>query len=119
MTRLGASLLVLGIIVWASASLVPIRGNDLGVADESVTCGPALGAAMRWTGPGADEATSGEVIRTGSDTGITKAAWCEGEAGRWMRPSYLAAAMFALVGPTVLAVRVLSRGRLSRPARDA
>lgn len=102
MRRVGYAVLLLGAAVVVIVSLVPISGRNLGVTKVDVDCGPALGAAQRWTGPGANERSDGPGIETGPDTGITKAAWCEGEAGRWLRPAAGAAGLLALSGTALI-----------------
>lgn len=87
MRRWALLLVAAAFAVAVVGSLVPIQGEDIQDSGVSVSCGPALPAAMHWTGP---PARGGETIMTGPDEGLTTSAWCEAEAGRWMRPTYLA-----------------------------
>lgn len=52
---------------------------------------------------------------TSPDEGLTTSAWCEAQAGRWMRPTYLAAvallAAAAGLSTTQLAVHLIKRRR--------
>lgn len=102
-------LVALAFVVAIVGSLIPIEGRDIRGSSVSVSCGPALPAAMHWTGP---PAPGGQTIMTGPDEGLTTSAWCEAEAGRWLRPSYLAggallgaAVLLALVSRSVRSVR--------------
>jgi hypothetical protein len=104
MRRLAAILVGAGVVLLLVGSLIPIKGSNIMGSGVAVSCGPALPAAMHWTGP---PEQGGATILTGPDTGLTTSAWCELEAGRWMLPTYLAGAG-SLALAAILAVRIIA-----------
>jgi len=103
MRRISYALLVAGVAVAISASMVPVSGNPAGSTTE-VSCGTAVRAAFSTVADG------DQVIMTGSDTAITKSAWCEGEAGDVLRRTLAASAVLLVLG----AVGVATSFRLER-----
>ena len=103
MRRISYALLVVGVVVAVSALMVPVSGNPAG-STTKVSCGTAVRAAFG-TVDGGDR-----VIMTGSDTAVTKSAWCEGEAGDVLRRTLAASAVLLVLG----AVGVPTSFRLTR-----
>jgi hypothetical protein len=96
MKVLALTALMLGIAVAATGSLMPIRGDNINGTREDVSCGPALFTVAHWTEPAKpDRFIPGQP---GGHIGVSARAWCEGEAGTWMMPSYAVAAVILAVG---------------------
>lgn len=108
-------LLVAGVAIASLVAVVPINGSNINQTGESASCGPALGAATGWTGP----ADPGRLIHSSpspdSDVAVSARAWCQGEAGTWLRPGV------AIVGGVLVVAAAIAVGSLlvrpSRPRR--
>lgn len=104
--RMGYAFLVVGVLVAVVGILIPVSGTTAGSTTE-VSCGTAGGAAFGTVADGDG------TIMTGTDTAVTKSAFCEGEAGDVLRPTLAAAAVLLLLGAVVVATSV-TRARRQR-----
>lgn len=107
-----------GICCCHRGSLIPIEGRNIHGSEVSVSCGPALPGAMHWTGP---PERGGQTIMMGSGVGLTTSAWCEAEAGLWLRSTYLAGAALLVVEVFLVhlqAARAPGLGRCRDPGND-
>ena len=110
MRRTGWALLLVGMTIAVAASLVPVGDASAGLNQIDVSCGPALGAVMRWTGPGSDHAPD-PTIRTGSDTGYSAPAWCQLQGWIWLWPAVPLALTLASCGAVLLVVGAFRRSK--------
>ena len=74
------------------ALVAPVSGNDVLGSGKSLTCGPAVTAAVGVTGP---ELPDEPIMWPGSDLGIGRGAWCQVEARERALPAGIGAALFA------------------------
>lgn len=111
-------MVIAGVLVAVVVLLLPINGNDVGSNRVDVSCGPALGAAMRWTGPGADPSDDA-TIRTGYDVGVTSSAWCEREAFSRLFPALPLTLVLVVTGAVLVAVTAWRRRQRPPPVPGA
>jgi hypothetical protein len=97
------------LLLGLAAMLRPVTGSNIMGSGESLSCGPAVTAAMRITEP---DSPSEPIMWPGSDLGVGRGAWCEVEAREWLVPVG-AAALALLVGGGIL----LAAGRRQRQER--
>lgn len=101
---IGYVLLAAGVIVALVGLFRPISGTPTG-STTTVSCGIAASALT-----GAREGDDRRIM-AGTDTAVTKSAWCDGEAGDWLRPTLAASGALVVSGA---AIWVVSSGRRHR-----
>lgn len=99
-------LLAVGVLVAALGLVLPVSGSPSGSA-EDVACGSAGGTVF------GDIDDGDAVIMTGTDTAITKQAWCDSEAHLVLGRTSTAAAALLILGAAAWGAPLV-RHRLQR-----
>ena len=114
--RIGPALFVAGLLILILAAVKPISGSNIMGTDVALKCGPAL---MAWLGVNDPEPSGPAIIWPESDTGVSRGAWCDLEARKWVWPVGRLGLLVTAVGVLVsVGASIRNRRRVqSEPTR--